>query len=156
MGLLGTILGALNPGKQTTTEPVQGATASAERTEPTQGHAERLAGVISQLIQEHGGLLGLMDLFRNKGFGEEFSSWVGTGENKAIGPNQIQQVLGNEHVAEMAQRFGIDPGKASELLSQYLPRIVDKLTPQGRVEPGHDVEGGLASLAKGGLGKLLG
>jgi uncharacterized protein YidB (DUF937 family) len=97
-----------------------------------------------------------MGLFAKNGLGEVFSSWVGVGDNKEISAEQIQKVLGEEHVAALAQKFGIEPAAASEMMAQYLPKIVDKLTPAGEVDPNHDVAGGLSALVKGGLGKLLG
>ena len=137
MGLLDTILGSLGTKPEGEAGPRQAG-----------GKTGMLLGIVGDLINQHGGLQGLMGTFGEKGHGEEFSSWVGLGENKQISSEQIQEVLGNEHVAALAQRFGIDPAKASELISQYLPKIVDKLTPKGEIDPNHDVQGSLESLAQ--------
>ncbi|CAN5812610.1 YidB family protein [soil metagenome] len=121
-----------------------------------QGESNPLVGAIGGMISQQGGVQGLMNQFSEKGLGDAFSSWVGLGENHAISADQIQNVLGHEQVAALAQKIGIDPAQASAMLSQYLPKIIDKLTPSGQVDANHDVEGGLASLLKDGIGKFLG
>jgi len=144
--ILESILGSLGVGGGTSgTAPPGSAEAAAEAggTPGLQGmpgsHAgvsgQELIGMMGELIQQHGGLLGLMEQFKQKGLSEVFCSWVGLGENQQINPDQIQRVLGDERVARVAQRFGIDPAKASELISQYLPKVVDALTPMGKIHP---------------------
>ena len=41
-----------------------------------------------------GGLGGLLKQFQQNGFGDEINSWVGTGQNKPVAPNQISDALG--------------------------------------------------------------
>ncbi|MEY4482767.1 MAG: hypothetical protein RL693_219 [Verrucomicrobiota bacterium] len=120
-----------------------------------QSESNPLVGAISGMISQQGGLQGMMSQFSEKGLGDAFSSWVGLGENQSISADQIQKVIGNEQVAALAQKVGIDPAQASAMLSQYLPKIIDKLTPSGQVEANHDVDGNLATLLKDGIGKFL-
>ena len=54
------------------------------------------------------------------------------GDNEAISTNQIQNALGSEQVKALAAKMGIDPAQASGFLAEYLPKIVDKLTPAGK------------------------
>ena len=68
------------------------------------------------------------------------------GENQAISSNQIQNVLGSEQVNAIATKMGVDPAVASTFLAEYLPKIVDKLTPAGKIDPGADHQQGLAAL----------
>jgi uncharacterized protein YidB (DUF937 family) len=138
MGLLDTILGA-----------VAGKAA-------TPGAADPIAGAISALLTQNGGLQGLMGKFSQGGLGEVFSSWVGMGENKPVSTDQIQGVLGNDQVRAIAGKLGLDPGQASGLLAEILPKVVDKLTPSGQVTPGSDNSQGLAALLPGLLSSLLG
>jgi uncharacterized protein YidB (DUF937 family) len=56
---------------------------------------------------------------------------VSLGENGAIKPEQIEAVLGNQTVQQIAQKLGIDTDKAAATLSQLLPQVIDKLTPDG-------------------------
>lgn len=108
--------------------------------------ANPLIGVLGGLLAQSGGLQGLADKFLRHGQGDTFSSWVGMGENQAISTDQVQQVLGSEQVRGLAAKMGVDPDQASQFLAEYLPKIVDKLTPTGKVDPTADHQQGLAAL----------
>jgi len=82
------------------------------------------------------GLGGLVDLFNQKGLGDVVSSWVSTGRNLPISPEQIQAVLGSAQVQALAAKAGIDPAKASAVIAQILPQLVDKATPNGQMPAG--------------------
>jgi uncharacterized protein YidB (DUF937 family) len=98
------------------------------------GSSNPLAAHLLETINNHpGGLSGLMQSFHEQGLGNLVSSWVGTGENLPISGEQIQQVLGNERVQQLAAKAGISPDVATSMLSQLLPTLVDKLTPNGQV-----------------------
>src|SRR6266480_8141501 len=99
------------------------------------GQAAPLIGILSGLLAQSGGLQGLANKFSQSGQGDTFSSWVGMGENQSISSNQIQNVLGSEQVKALAAKMGVDPTQASHFLAEYLPKIVDKLTPEGKVDP---------------------
>lgn len=97
------------------------------------------------------GLAKLVEAFQGAGLGNVVGSWVSTGQNLPISPQQILSVLGNDQVAAMAGRFGLSQDAAAAQLAQLLPAVVDKLTPQGEL-PGPDVfTQGLGGL----LGKLF-
>lgn len=112
----------------------------------TSGGANPLMGALSGLLAQNGGLQGLASKFSQSGQGETFSSWVGTGENQPISSNQIQQALGSDQVRAIAAKMGVDPNMASNFLSEYLPKVVDKLTPAGKIDPTADHQQGLAAL----------
>ena|SRR5690349_6660300 len=89
---------------------------------------------VMQMINNHpGGISGLLQQFHDQGLGSIASSWVGTGANQAISAEQIQSVLQNEHLQAFAAKAGIPPDQASSMIAQYLPMIIDKLTPNGQV-----------------------
>src|SRR6202008_4244005 len=138
MGLLDSILGA-----------VSGKTESS-------GGAAQLVGVLGALLAQSGGLQGLANKFAQSGQGNAFQSWVGMGENQSISSNQVQNVLGSEQVNALASKMGIDPTQASSFLAEYLPKIVDKLTPEGKVDPTADHQQGLAALLPSLLQSLSG
>jgi uncharacterized protein YidB (DUF937 family) len=110
------------------------------------GGAAALVGIVGGLLQQNGGLQGLANKFSRGGAGNVFSSWVGMGENESISTEQIQKVLGSDQVRALAEKMGVDPNQASNFLAEYLPKIVDKLTPQGKVDPTGDHQQNLASL----------
>ncbi|HEY6094194.1 MAG TPA: YidB family protein [Gallionellaceae bacterium] len=95
-----------------------------------------------------GGIQGLITLFQNKGLGDAMASWISTGQNLPISAEQIQHVLGNEHVQAVAQKLGISSTDAAQGLATMLPQIIDHLTPNGSVPHGGLLEEGL-SLLKG-------
>ena len=128
MGLLDSILNA-----------VSGKGDASEKAAP-------LIGMLSGLLTQSGGLQGLANKFSQSGQGDAFSSWVGMGENQTISSNQIQQALGSDQIRAIAAKMGVDPALASGFLAEYLPKIVDKLTPKGEVDPNADAQQGLAAL----------
>lgn len=80
-----------------------------------------------------GGLAGLVATFKSKGLGDVMSSWIGTGENKSISPDQIKQALGSDKIQQIATKVGLSKDAASQHLSELLPQIIDKLTPDGKL-----------------------
>jgi uncharacterized protein YidB (DUF937 family) len=128
MGLLDSILGAVSG-----------------KTEGS-GGAAQLIGVLGGLLAQSGGLQGLATKFAQSGQGNAFQSWVGMGENQPVSSGQIQNALRPEQVSALAMKMGIDPTQASNFLAEYLPKIVDKLTPAGKIDPGADHQQGLAAL----------
>jgi uncharacterized protein YidB (DUF937 family) len=82
-----------------------------------------------------GGLPGLVKQFQSQGLGHVIGSWVGSGENLPISGAQLQSVLGGPRLAQVAQRLGMPPETAAATLAAVLPAVVDRLTPQGAVEP---------------------
>ena len=91
-----------------------------------------LVGSVMNLINNQpGGLAGLVQQFKDKGLGQAVPSWVSTGPNAAITGQQIQQVLGNQQLQQLASQHGIDLNDISNHLAQILPALVDKLTPNG-------------------------
>lgn len=61
----------------------------------------------------------------------------GHGSKCAVKSDQIHQVLGSETVTALAAKAGIAPELASWAITQLLPDIVDKMTPNGEV-PAHN------------------
>ena len=110
------------------------------------GEADPLIAVLGGLPAQSGGLQGLANKFSQSGQGNAFQSWVGMGENQPVSNDQIQNVLGSEQVNAIATRMGVDPAIVSTFLAEYLPKIVDKLTPAGKIDPAADHQQGLAAM----------
>ena len=114
-----------------------------------------LIGLLSALLAQSGGLQGLMNKFSQAGMSDVFSKWVSTGPNPPVSGNQIQQVLGSEQIQSLAAKLGIDPARASEVLAEHLPTVVDRMTPQGKIDPTANTEQSLSSLLPSLFGKLM-
>ena len=84
------------------------------------------------LQNQEGGIGGLVQQFKDKGLGDIASSWVGKGENLPISGEQLQGVLGSDVVSGMAAKFGV----SQDQIAQFLPQVVDQLTPNGEVDAG--------------------
>ena len=97
-----------------------------------------------------GGLSGLIQQFSGNGLGDIVNSWVGKGENMPISPQQISQGLGDSTLQSLAAKAGLSTDQMSSHLSELLPGIVDKLTPNGQVEQGDIMSQGM-ELLKGFL-----
>ena len=100
----------------------------------------------------HGGLEGLVQAFQKGGLGEIVNSWVSTGQNLPVSPEQVQSALGDSSMQAIAAQLGVSPEQASGSLADLLPQLVDQLTPNGQLPQGGDLlSQGLAMLKKGGL-----
>jgi uncharacterized protein YidB (DUF937 family) len=96
-----------------------------------------LAPILQMIQDQPGGIAGLADKFAQGGLGEVVQSWIGSGQNIPISANQIQSVLGDSVVQDVAKKMGISPDAASGQLAELLPGIVDHLTPNGAApQPG--------------------
>lgn len=112
------------------------------------GQGELINAVISLIAnQGQGGLGGLLAQLQQGGLGDAVASWVGTGQNLPVSPDQLSQALGPDTIGAIAQQLGLSHGDAAGQLSQVLPQVVDKLTPNGQLQ---------ADAGLGDLGSLLG
>lgn len=105
--------------------------------------------MLADLLQQSGGLDGLMNRFQEAGLGEVFASWVSNGENLPVQPGQLQQALGLEGLQDLARKLGFDLPTLLPLLSQFLPQVIDRLTPNGAVEGGLPGPGQLQDILAG-------
>ena len=93
-----------------------------------------------------GGLAGLVQQFQQGGLGDVVQSWVGTGQNLPVSAEQLHAVLGGGQISAMAQEAGVPQDGLMAQLSQLLPGVVDKLTPNGE----------LPAAGTGNIGDMLG
>ena len=71
--------------------------------------------------------------FEEKGLREQVDSWVRTGPNKPVERRQIEDVFGQRELEEIARQRKIDRDQLAEVLSRYIPKIIDELTPAGQL-----------------------
>jgi uncharacterized protein YidB (DUF937 family) len=91
---------------------------------------------VVNLIGQHGGLGGLIDKLKASGLGDAVSSWVGTGENRPVPANQLESAVGADTISQIITKLGVTKEQASSLLARYLPMVIDRLTPHGKLEEG--------------------
>ena len=80
-----------------------------------------------------GGLGELVERFKQNGHGETAESWVGTGPNKEVAPQQLEQAIGPDVLDNLSQQTGLSREELLSRLSRELPQAVDKYTPDGRI-----------------------
>jgi uncharacterized protein YidB (DUF937 family) len=126
-------------GQQSGTPDQPGQQAQPTGTQGSAGGLGGLGGLLGGLGgADAGGLLGgglgeLVDRFRQNGQGEVADSWVGTGPNKQIAPQQLEQAVGPDVLATLSQQTGLSREEILARLSRDLPHAVDQYTPDGRL-----------------------
>lgn len=127
MGLLDSVVGALGAGGN--------------------GGQPDLMRVVMGLVEQSGGLPGLLQKLQQGGLAEQAASWVSTGQNLPVSADQIGGALGGDLLGSLAKQAGVGQGDLAGSLAQMLPQLIDKMTPNGQVP---------AAGAMPDLGGLLG
>jgi uncharacterized protein YidB (DUF937 family) len=135
-GLLGSVLGGMGGGAGN-----------------AMGGAQQspLMQIALQILQQNGGVQGMLDKFHQAGYAEQAQSWVARGANQPLDPAALQNVLGQGQLGQIAQQLGVSHGDAAGGLAAMLPQLIDHLTPNGQVPADHNdmVSQALAMLTKG-------
>ena len=88
-----------------------------------------------------GGLGDLLNQLQQSGHGDTANSWVGKGENKPIAPGDLASALGADQIDSLSAQSGLSREELLSGLSQYLPQVVDHLTPDGRLPNENEISG---------------
>ncbi len=107
------------------------------------GGAEGMAG---QVLNQMGGVQGVLDKLQQAGLGNQVSSWLGTGPNQPVSADDIGNALGHGTLGNVASKFGIPSDQLSQVIAHALPGLVDKLSPNGQLQP-HLMDQGAADGA---------
>ena len=102
------------------------------------GNQNALSAVMAMVSNHPGGLPGLISAFEQGGMGGAVNSWISPGTpNQPVSGQQVQNVLGNNQIQDVASKLGVPPEAASGVIAQMLPGIIDHLTPGGQVPAGN-------------------
>jgi uncharacterized protein YidB (DUF937 family) len=123
MGLLDSVLGSVLGGGQA---------------QPQGGGAGALIQIVAGMLANgpsgrSSGLGSLVEQFQRGGLGDVMNSWISTGQNLPVAPDQLGEVLGSDLLGKLTQQTGLQQGDLLGQLSQLLPQMVDKATPEGRI-----------------------
>ena len=80
-----------------------------------------------------GGLNDLLKQFQQSGHGDVAKSWVDNAPNKAISSDDLAKALGGDQIETLMAHTGLSRQDLLAGLSQYLPQVVNQLTPEGRL-----------------------
>ena len=92
-----------------------------------------MASLVNNILEQHGGIQGVVNEFEQKGLGDTVKSWVSTGPNQPISPDQMQRALGPDLLQQLSQKSGIPVQDLTRQLAEILPQAVDKMTPNGTI-----------------------
>ena len=143
-GLLGNLMGSYLGGNQ-------------ERNPFGSGNQMQGGNMLLQLaltmLQQNGGLEGVLGKFRQGGLAQQADSWVGTGQNMEVSGDQLQQVFGPS-MGDLASKLGMPTGQTGSVMAQLLPELINQLTPQGQVTENSDqnISDELSKLANSARG----
>jgi uncharacterized protein YidB (DUF937 family) len=150
MSLLDSVIGALANSQPGVQPPAAGATQGAPG-------SVLLSTVIAMLANGQqaqgagvGGLGDLVGRFTKGGLGDVVGSWIGHGQNAPVSGDQLSNVLGADTIGQIAAQLGVSHGDAATQLSQMLPEVVSRLTPNGQAP-----SGGLGDDMGALLGQLM-
>lgn len=97
------------------------------------GEKGAIAQVAIDLFNQNGGLNGVLEKFKNAGFGDEVASWVSTQHNLPISAEQILQALGSSTIQQAAAKLNMNAQDISAKIAEYLPQVIDRMTPEGQL-----------------------
>jgi uncharacterized protein YidB (DUF937 family) len=88
---------------------------------------------IMKFIQSQGGISGILAKFQQHGMSRQAESWVSTGKNETITPQQVEQVFDRGAINQLAQSMNTTPEKATNTLADFLPELLNQFSPDGKV-----------------------
>ena len=111
---------------------------------------EKLEGLVASLAldEKKAQIESIVAALKEKGLKDTVASWVGTGENHPINPDKIKEALGVNKIEELAAQAKMKASEVPQALSNLLPQIIDKLTPDGK-EPENGIAAAAVKLLKG-------
>lgn len=152
-GILGNVLGAaLGKNREQAQDPfssILGGLTGTSGPATGAGNGNILLQLALSMLQQNGGLEGVLGKFREAGMGAQADSWVGTGQNMGISAEQLQQIFGSRALSDVASQLGMSQNQAGSAMSEMLPELINQLTPQGQVtaESDDSIADALQSLA---------
>lgn len=96
-----------------------------------------MLAIALSVMQQHGGLGGLVGALGQGGLGAQAASWVGVGANQPVSGAQISSALGPSTIGAVASALGVPHGPASDALASVLPQLINHMTPAGQVPGNH-------------------
>src|SRR5262245_61047136 len=145
--LIGNVLGSALGGGNQRQDPLGSAVGVLAGSNQAQS-GNLLLQLALSLLQQNGGLEGVLGKLRQGGLGQQADSWVSTGQNMNISADQLQQIFGSSTMRDLASRLGVREDQAGSAMAQMLPDVINNLTPQGQVpeNSNDEIADGLSAL----------
>ena len=97
------------------------------------GSGNQAMGALGGLVEQAGGVQGILSKLQASGLGDKVDSWIGTGPNKAISPDEVKQALGPDQVTQAAAKAGVSEDEAASGIASALPDLINKVSPDGKL-----------------------
>jgi len=151
-GLIGNVVGSMLSGNQQAQNPLDSVLGRLGGGNQAQS-GNLLLQLALSMLQQNGGLEGVLNKFRQGGLAQHADSWVSTGQNMNISADQLQQVFGSSTIRDLASQLGMPEDQAGSAMAQLLPDVINRLTPEGQVTEtsNEEIAQGLSSLANSEL-----
>lgn len=108
---------------------------------------------IMKWVEQQGGVSGLLEKFRQGGLAEVVQSWIGSGNNLPISAAQVIQIFSGDAVSQLSSKLNMDNNQTADIIAEFLPQIVNKLSPNGEEPQSNDLMSMGMSLLKDKLFK---
>src|SRR5262245_26431498 len=155
MGTLDSILANLSSlaGGQTSS-PFGAPAANARGSAAPSAGGVSLIALALQMLQQNGGIQGVLAKFQKAGYQEQAQSWVATGRHLPLGGAPFQKALTGGGIGQIASMLGLSRAEASTQMASVLPDVIDRMTPEGQIPDEQDdlLSKGLAMLTGGRTG----
>ncbi|HVG99993.1 MAG TPA: YidB family protein [Miltoncostaeaceae bacterium] len=112
------------------------------------GSSNKVMGALGGLVEQAGGVEGIMRKLESSGLGDKLQSWIGTGDNKAISPDEVKRALGEDEIARCARQAGVSEDEAAGGIAAALPQLIDKASPGGQLPDMGQLDDLLAGFLK--------
>ena len=112
------------------------------------GGGSQAMGAIGGLVEQAGGVQGILSKLEASGLGDKVDSWIGTGPNKSISPDEVTRALGPDEVNQAAAKAGVSEEQAAGGIAAALPDLIDRVSPDGKLPDIGPLDDMLAGLVK--------
>ncbi len=95
--------------------------------------AELVRELLKLITSDPAGINGLINKFKSAGLADIVASWIGRSENQTLTASQLESALGKDTITRIANKVGLASGTASSALAFLVPKVIDHLTPDGKI-----------------------
>ncbi len=108
-----------------------------------------LANIAMDMLNQNGGIGGILDMFQQNGLADQAASWVGKGDNLPVSADELSSVFGSDLLESLAGKAGVSADLLPGQLADHLPGLIDQLTPDGEVnDNSNDLLGTVLGMLK--------
>jgi uncharacterized protein YidB (DUF937 family) len=112
------------------------------------GSGNQMMGALGGLVEQAGGVQGILSKLEASGLGDKVDSWIGTGANKSISADEVKQALGEDQVKQAAAKAGVSEDQAAGGIAEALPELINRVSPDGKLPDIGPLDDMLSGLLK--------